>query len=146
MVKHQFPRDLGQQRPGRAVLGHHQRRRIGIAGVLEVAGDAELARFAGFKRELAQLALDLELDVAAFPGHQRLCQVIACILVHDLGQVARDGRQVGTAQAATQVQHAGKAHLLRASLGWAGGLPLDICFTLGIGIGKAQLAGLHRDM
>ena len=79
---------LGQRGPGRRALLLWSQG-IGVIHIAERGGDLEHPGTAVGKRELVQIALDLEADRPKLPAAERIAQVVAGIPVHRRGQVAR---------------------------------------------------------
>lgn len=120
------------------------RRHIGIGHVLHARGDVEVALPGRVEGNVVQVALDAELHVAGRARGDRVAHVVARLLRDGQRQVAVHAGAVRAAQAAGQVQHAGKPRPGTATIGIAG-VPVQPGLALRIGVGKLQFAGLHRD-
>ena len=142
-VNHQLAVELAQGRPRGFTGGLQGARHIVVAGVLYVCADAELALPGVQKRQLAEVALDLEFHIAGRTRHHRFAHIVARWASQAQGQVAVHPCAVGAGQAALQIEHTGKA---RAAPGfvWRSGFPVDLGFTLGIRVAERQVGHLHR--
>ena len=90
-----------------------------------------------------QIALDLELHIAAGALYQRIPNVVTHLGKHDLGQIAVHAWALHAAHAALQIEHAREATAALGSVGHAA-FPFQLGVTLRISVAKLEVAALNR--
>ncbi|GAO25545.1 hypothetical protein ALISP_5365 [Alicycliphilus sp. B1] len=91
-----------------------------------------------------QVALDAELHLAGTARPDGVAHVVARLRGHGQRQVAVHARGIGPLQGAREVQHSRQARA-RGRRGRVRRLPGKARLALGVGVGEAQVAGLHGD-
>ena len=140
-VKQKLTRQLCQlwpgQRTGRCDAARHIRQHyVGHRGRY-----AEVPLRCICKGQVMQVALDLELHIAASASYQRIPHVITHLGKHHLGQVAVHAWALHAAHSALQVKHARETAAAPRSVCHAG-FPFKLGVTLRIGIAELDVAAL----
>ena len=143
-LKDQLARQLRERRPAQRFVRLQAGRHVGIGHVLHLRGDAEVAPLGVVEGHVVQVAPDLEIHMAGHPRHHRLLDIAARLGRNAQRQVAVHPRAIGPGERTRQIQHARKARAVRHA-GRVAGVPRHAGLALGIGIGKVDVAGLHRN-